>query len=94
MTAHIVTIPEDAHAAQRDLRRRFAGRLCVPGEPGYDEGRSALSPSVDAHPLVVAEAQSPLDVSVPSPGHANGSCRSPCSQPGMAHTWPPTAACC
>ena len=64
MTAHIVTIPEDAHAARRDLRRRFTGRLCVPGEPGYDEGRSALSPSVDAHPLVVAEAESPLDVSV------------------------------
>jgi FAD/FMN-containing dehydrogenase len=64
MTAHIVTVADDAHAARGDLCRRFAGRLFVPGEPGYDEGRAALSPQVDARPLVVAEAQSPLDVSV------------------------------
>jgi hypothetical protein len=64
MTAHIVTVAEDAHAARGELRRRFAGRLSVAGEPGYDEGRAGVNPRIDAHPPVVAEAQSPLDVSV------------------------------
>ena len=64
MTAHIVTIAEGAHAARLDLRRRFAGRLSVAGESGYDQGRAAVNPRVDARPLVVAEAESPLDVSV------------------------------
>jgi FAD/FMN-containing dehydrogenase len=64
MTAHIVTIAEHAHAARGDLRRRFAGRLSVAGEPGYDEGRAVVNPGIDGRPLVVAEAESPLDVSV------------------------------
>src|SRR5215471_13519521 len=64
MTAHIVTIAEGAHAARLDLRRGFAGRLSVAGESGYDQGRAAVNPRVDARPLVVAEAESPLDVSV------------------------------
>lgn len=63
MTAHIVTLAEGAHAARRDLRRRFAGSLAVPGERGYDEGRAAVNPRVDSRPLVVAEAESALDVS-------------------------------
>jgi FAD binding domain len=63
MTAHIVTVAEDAHAARRELRRRFVGQLSVAGEPGYDKGRAALNPRIDARPLIVAEAESPLDVS-------------------------------
>jgi FAD/FMN-containing dehydrogenase len=62
MTAHIVTVAEDA-AARRDLRRRFTGQLSAAGEPGYDAGRAAVSPCVDSRPLVVAEAESPVDVS-------------------------------
>src|SRR5262249_41615250 len=31
---------------------------------GYDEGRAAVNPRVEARPLVVGEAESPLDVSV------------------------------
>lgn len=64
MTAHIVTVAEDAGAARRDLRRRFSGQLSVAGEAGYDAGRAAVKPSVDSRPLVVAEAESALDVSV------------------------------
>jgi FAD binding domain/Berberine and berberine like len=64
VTAHSVTLADIAHAARGELRRRFAGQLYVPGEPGYDEGRAALNPRVDARPLVVAEAESAVDVSV------------------------------
>jgi FAD/FMN-containing dehydrogenase len=41
----------------------FGGTIHRPGEPGYHEQRAALSPDVDSHPVLVAEATTAADVS-------------------------------
>jgi len=43
--------------------RRFAGQLYIPNSAGYDESRRAVNPSLDARPVIIAEADSALDVS-------------------------------
>ncbi len=63
MTAHVANRAEDSRAARSDLRRRFAGSLYPAGDAGYDEARKALNPTLDARPLIIAEAASALDVS-------------------------------
>ncbi|MFC0532789.1 FAD-binding oxidoreductase [Phytohabitans kaempferiae] len=44
------------------LRQRFAGQVYLPGEPGYDENRRSLNPTVDARPALIVEAASAADV--------------------------------
>jgi FAD/FMN-containing dehydrogenase len=54
----------DAHvlAVAYRLRRRFAGRVHLPGDPGYDAQRRPLNPTIDPHPAMVVEASGPADV--------------------------------
>lgn len=65
MTANIADVTEAvaARVARSALRRRFAGPLYLAGDDGYDEARKAVNPALDAHPMIVAEASSALDVS-------------------------------
>ncbi|HEU0103467.1 MAG TPA: FAD-binding oxidoreductase [Mycobacteriales bacterium] len=44
--------------------RGFAGRVSLPGQPGYDRGRRAWQLTVDQHPALVAEAACAADVQV------------------------------
>jgi FAD/FMN-containing dehydrogenase len=48
--------------ASRDLRRSFRGPVHRPGDEHYDTQRAAFNPSLDARPLLVAEATCPADV--------------------------------
>jgi FAD/FMN-containing dehydrogenase len=63
MTAHILNGAEDSRAARRDLRRRFTGSLYTADDAGYDEARKALNPTLDARPVIIAEAAGAVDVS-------------------------------
>jgi hypothetical protein len=48
--------------ALKILRRGFYGALHLPGDPGYDEARRPLNPSLDPRPAIVAAATGPRDV--------------------------------
>jgi FAD/FMN-containing dehydrogenase len=48
--------------ASQDLRRAFHGPIHVPGDEHYDTQRAALNPTLDARPLLIAEAIGPADV--------------------------------
>src|SRR4029453_13261251 len=45
------------------LRADLNGRVTVPGEPGYDEGRTVLYGGIDRRPAAIVRAVNPDDVS-------------------------------
>src|ERR1044072_7478046 len=51
----------------QDLRKGFRGPVHRPGDEHYDTQRAAFNPSLDARPVLVAEATSPSDVSTAVP---------------------------
>jgi FAD/FMN-containing dehydrogenase len=44
------------------LRRGFEGRICLPGQDGYDTARTVWNAMVDRRPAVVAQPANPADV--------------------------------
>lgn len=56
--------------AVHSLRSSVQGRLILPEEPGYEEGRLAWSRKVDQQPAMILLAKSAQDVmkAAPSPG--------------------------
>jgi len=48
--------------ALEDLRGRLRGALLLPGQPGYDEARRVLNPSIDRHPALVVQPSGAADV--------------------------------
>jgi FAD/FMN-containing dehydrogenase len=45
------------------LRADLNGRVTVPGEPGYDEGRTVFYGGIDRRPAAIVRAVNPDDVS-------------------------------
>src|SRR5262249_40907938 len=43
----------------RTLQSRIAGRVLVPGDPGYDQGRGGWNLAVDQQPSMLVYAESP-----------------------------------
>jgi FAD binding domain/Berberine and berberine like len=51
-------------AALQILRRGFDGAVHLPGDPGYNDARRPLNPSLDPRPAIVAAATSSADIQV------------------------------
>jgi len=51
-----------AASAHRELRRVFTGPIYLPGDDEYDAARAVVNPTVDARPLLIAEAGGRRDV--------------------------------
>jgi len=45
-----------------ELRASLRGALLLPGEPGYDQARRVLNPSIDRHPSLVVQPTGAADV--------------------------------
>ncbi|WMX47749.1 FAD-binding oxidoreductase [Streptomyces roseicoloratus] len=54
------TVPDKALAG---LREDLAGEVLVPGDPGYDEARAVFNGMIDRRPAVIAQCETPEDVS-------------------------------
>lgn len=61
-TVPVSTTDTDLAAVLDDLRRRVAGDVLVPGDPGYDESRLGWNRAFVSHPAVVVVAASTDDV--------------------------------
>ncbi|WP_084469392.1 FAD-binding oxidoreductase [Jiangella gansuensis] len=57
-----ITAVADQRSAARELRPVVDGAVHLPGEPGYDEHRRPLMPTLDPRPALVVEAVTPADV--------------------------------
>ncbi len=53
----------DVTAAVRDLSASFSGRLLVPGDTAYDEGRRVHNGLIDKRPAVIAQCRGTADIS-------------------------------
>jgi FAD/FMN-containing dehydrogenase len=51
-----------ARSALQELRDSLRGALLLPGQPGYDEARRVLNPSIDKHPALVVQPSGAADV--------------------------------